>query len=208
MSPIASASPGAVLRASRSSPSRGSSGGSSDLFVPDLSLRCIEVVLERATDESVGRYARQHLFRPLDIARRWMPDSQKWGPRRRPLNLITRDLAKLGLLYQNGGRWNGRQVVPESWVAESLRPHVKFADGALGYRWCLKTLRAGDRNWQTFAAIGRYGHSVIVVPEVELVAVVIDTRMTRPPDAFQLIAHHILPNFPRADKAFAGSVRE
>lgn len=182
-------------------------GNSADLS-RDLSLRCMERVLERATDESIGVYAQRHLFRPLRILRLWTPDSESWGPRRHPLNLAPRDLAKLGLLYHNKGKWQGRQVVPRSWVAASLRSHVEFADAALGYRWCLKTLKVGDTPFEAFAAIGRFGHTMITVPEADLVAVVIDTRASEPPDAFELVEQHLLPNFPPVQEAIAASRRD
>ena len=46
--------------------------------------------------------------------------------------MSTRDLARFALLFLDGGRWNGEQIIPESWVRESTTPHSD-ADHGLGY---------------------------------------------------------------------------
>ena len=81
------------------------------------------------------------------------------------------DYARLGELYRNHGRWNGRQIVPEAWVAASIRadaPHLQpgrpiLADHPLdlgyGYQWWLP---AGDLG--EFSAMGIYNQLVFVDP--------------------------------------------
>jgi CubicO group peptidase (beta-lactamase class C family) len=54
--------------------------------------------------------------------------------------LRPRDLLKFGQLYLDRGRWNGAQIIPESWVKESLTPRVTVgADMKYGYQWWLLT---------------------------------------------------------------------
>ncbi|MEU8125087.1 serine hydrolase [Spirillospora sp. NPDC049024] len=74
-----------------------------------------------------------------------------------------RDFARFGLLYLNGGRANGRQVVPASWVAESTRPSAPFNQG-YGLQWWLG--EDGD-----FSANGLGGQLIWVSPRYGVVIV-------------------------------------
>jgi CubicO group peptidase (beta-lactamase class C family) len=104
-------------------------------------------LLERATGSSLDRLARTRLFEPLGITDcEWMGDL--WG---RPmayagLRLKPRDLLRIGQMMPDHGRWQGRQIVPAEWVAESIRPHIATSSGAgtgYGYFWW-----TGDIDWQ------------------------------------------------------------
>ncbi|WP_026406159.1 serine hydrolase domain-containing protein [Actinomadura rifamycini] len=74
-----------------------------------------------------------------------------------------RDFARFGLLYLNGGRANGRQVVPESWVERSTSPSASFNRG-YGFQWWLED--DGD-----FSANGLGGQRIWVSPEYGVVIV-------------------------------------
>jgi CubicO group peptidase (beta-lactamase class C family) len=95
----------------------------------------------------------------------WSRLSTSW------FRLTPPDMMKFGQLYLNGGRWQGRQVVPEAWVRESTRSHVATelteAEG-YGYEWWTTTA-AGDA---AFCAIGYGGQLIFVVPARQLVVVV------------------------------------
>ena len=43
-------------------------------------------------------------------------------------NMTTRDFARFGLLYLRGGEWDGRPIVPTSWVDESRVPAATDAE--------------------------------------------------------------------------------
>jgi CubicO group peptidase (beta-lactamase class C family) len=77
------------------------------------------------------------------------------------------DMARLGLLYLRGGNWQGRQIIPASWVKESTTSHVdtgrsRFSAG-YGYMWWV-----GDDG---YAAFGNYGQRLFVMPSRNLVIV-------------------------------------
>ncbi|TDC55811.1 class A beta-lactamase-related serine hydrolase [Actinomadura sp. KC345] len=74
-----------------------------------------------------------------------------------------RDFARFGLLYKNGGRANGRQVVPASWVERSTRPSAPFNQG-YGFQWWLG--EDGD-----FSANGLGGQLIWVSPRYDVVIV-------------------------------------
>jgi CubicO group peptidase (beta-lactamase class C family) len=75
------------------------------------------------------------------------------------------DMAKIGWLYLNKGRWDNKQMVPSAWVEVSTRGHI---DATLydyyGYQWWVDS--AGY-----YMAVGYKGQRIFVVPEKNLVAV-------------------------------------
>ena len=103
---------------------------------------CVSFLLSAILQESTGTnalaFAREHLFGPLGIHEVDWPSSPQgitlgWGGMRmKPL-----DMAKIGFLYLNKGVWEGKQVVPSSWVEASTREQIKagtLSDG-YGYQW-------------------------------------------------------------------------
>jgi CubicO group peptidase (beta-lactamase class C family) len=134
-------------------------------------------VLERATGRTVPDFAREALFAPLGIDKvTWLHSplglTQTGGGTR----FRSRDLLKLGQLYLDGGRWHGRQVVPEAWVAASTAAHVQATEtDTYGYLWWRRDFTAGERKFPTFYMSGNGGNKVVVVPSAKLVAVITST---------------------------------
>src|SRR4030095_7718694 len=87
--------------------------------------RC--AVLDRPTKSSLEDYARTKLFEPLGITDvEWVGDLAGMPAAASGLRLRPRDAAKFGSLYLNGGKWNGKQVIPATWVDLSTRRHFRF----------------------------------------------------------------------------------
>ena len=135
-------------------------------------------LLERATHQSVPEFARAALFAPLGITQvKWQ--FQPLGPAMTGggLQLSSRDLAKLGQLYLNGGWWDGRRVISAEWVARSVRAHAQAReDTDYGYLWWLPRYQAGGREYRAFAMFGTGGNKVFVFPQEELVVVITTTN--------------------------------
>jgi CubicO group peptidase (beta-lactamase class C family) len=137
----------------------------------------LAAVIERATKMRLDDYAEQALFRPLGITRyEWLKDATGTPIAASGLRLLPRDAAKLGLLYLQKGRWNGAQIVPESWVEASLSPHANisprpFGFQRYGYQWWLGTARVNDAAVPFAAAVGWGGQRILIVPSMDLVAV-------------------------------------
>lgn len=79
--------------------------------------------------------------------------------------MSARDMARFGLLYLRQGRWENREVVPSSWVAESTRAHSGDEREGYGYLWWIQHRIGG------FAARGGDAQMILVVPERQLVFV-------------------------------------
>ncbi len=157
----------------------------------------LSAIVADATGVSTLAFARARLFGPLGIASAkapepvfvahpsqatvkayqrapvaWPTDPQGYQLGFSGLKLPSRDLAKIGYLYLNGGRWGTTQVVPAGYVAASTRPHSTPppngpAEG-YGYQWWV-TSQAGHAS---FLAVGFGGQRIRVVPDLDLVVVI------------------------------------
>ncbi len=127
----------------------------------DAGAQLLSPILEQATGQRLLDYARTRLFDPLDIDTRavgfaWPTDPQGHAVGWSLLKLRPRDLATLGQLFLDDGVFEGRQVLPATWVEESS-----------GYMWWLR--RTDDD--LAYAVIGYGGQVVEVVPSLDLVVV-------------------------------------
>lgn len=131
----------------------------------------VSAVLTEATGRTALDYAREHLAGPLGITiHSWQGSPEGYSFGGNSVRMTPRDLARLGQLYLQEGRWNGRQVVPADWVRRSTRRHAEgwpHRYGAYGYLWWLPP----DDPWDSFAAIGYGGQFLYVVPELDMLLV-------------------------------------
>jgi hypothetical protein len=51
------------------------------------------------------------------------------------IHLRSRDMLKLGILFEDGGRWHGRQIISEWWVSISTAEHSQVDNVSYGYFW-------------------------------------------------------------------------
>src|SRR5438477_5263692 len=135
-------------------------------------------LLQRATGQRVPDFAQAVLFKPLGIETvKWQYQPLGAAMTGGGLQLRSRDLLKLGQLYLNGGRWQGRQLISEAWVRRSVSPHANAReDTDYGYLWWLQTFHVGGRNIPTYGMYGTGGNKVYVLPEQGVVVVVTTTN--------------------------------
>jgi CubicO group peptidase (beta-lactamase class C family) len=124
-------------------------------------------VIHSATGSSTLDFATENLFGPLGITNviwgRDMGTTYKGGF---DLQLTPRDMAKFGLLYLNGGLWDGRQIVSSSWVETSTSSLTRLNDDqGYGYQWWTMP-EVG-----VFHASGLYGQGIFVSPDEDIVFV-------------------------------------
>jgi CubicO group peptidase (beta-lactamase class C family) len=143
-------------------------------------------VIERATKTPIEDYARTKLFDPLGITDvEWLGDLAGMPAAASGMRLRARDLAKFGSLYLHGGKWNGKQVLPQEWVSRSTRRQFRFrpragpdAKGEFGYSYfwwynCYPT-QAGLIEART--AVGNGNQRVFVMPELDMVVTIFAGR--------------------------------
>ncbi|HMD38716.1 MAG TPA: serine hydrolase [Candidatus Acidoferrum sp.] len=128
-------------------------------------------IFKKATGKNVDDYAAEHLFKPLGMRYFWkhtptgLPDTEGG------LYLSAHDVAKLGQLYLKGGMWEGKEIVSDSWIKDSVSGHMTAGDNwKYGYLWWLQSFGSApdDVAWE---ARGFGGQQLIVVPAYDMVAV-------------------------------------
>ncbi len=129
----------------------------------------MSVILSRVGGQSLLALCEKHLFRPLGMgAVQWKqgPDGHYFGGSQ--LFMTPRDMARIGLLFLNGGRWDGNQVVPGDWVRDSTSDHMAgiAADAGYGFWWWrIPTMD------DAYMASGWGGQGIYVFPRHNMVAV-------------------------------------
>lgn len=133
--------------------------------------------LAKAVGQRIDLYAGEKLFGPLGINDfEWLCFTGSAEVAAfSALRLRPRDLAKLGQLVADDGRWKGRQVVPAWWIGDSTKPHVNAEGPAAmfyGYQWWLGRSLLNGHEFKWTAGYGSGGQRLFVVPGLDLVVVV------------------------------------
>jgi CubicO group peptidase (beta-lactamase class C family) len=130
----------------------------------------LSIILSQTTGTNALAFARRELFGPLGIQDISWPADPKgnnhgWGD----LQLRPRDMAKLGQLFLQRGRWGERQLISESWIEAATQKHVEHTVNKdhYGYAWWVK----GEDYPGMFEAVGRGGQRINVWPAKEMVLV-------------------------------------
>lgn len=180
----------------------------------NCSAHLLSVILTKSTGKSAREFANEYLFKPLDIKpvednpdqtfdyeglfgkqlKGWAKDPMGYSTGGWGLKLTTRDLAKFGVLYINGGIYNHQQIVPKDWIQAStigipLEKEINVSFTHYGYLWCIY------RSEKLFAymALGDGGNMICCIPEKEIVVAVTSKNMRKAHDRWDLIVDYILP---------------
>lgn len=139
------------------------SGGNSHL---------LSAILSKVTGKSAHAYAREKLFGPLAIDDvLWRADPQGVSGGGAGLYLQPRDMAKIGYLWLRGGVWEGKQILPASWIEGVRAANVEIPES-----WA-RDLRYGRQFWMmpgrdVWMAVGTHRQLIVVMPKLDIVAVV------------------------------------
>jgi CubicO group peptidase (beta-lactamase class C family) len=160
-------------------------------------------LIERGSGQALPDFARQRLFDPLGIGpTEWFISDDGEAAAASGLRLTPRDLARIGQLVLDGGRWEGRQVVPADWLARSFAPAIAMGEGrAYGYHWYLGRFGSSDKGgW--VAAFGNGGQRLYLFPGLDLIVVVTAGNYNRPDQGtppVTLVRDIVLPSLAAAD---------
>ncbi len=160
----------------------------------------LAAIVEKKTGQHLIDYLKPRLFKPLGIEDEDWEDSPQgidvggWG-----LRLRTEGMAKMGQLYLQHGKWDGKQVLPAEWVADATASYnsegpvwarnmpTDSSDWKQGYGYLFWRCRH-----HAFRADGAYGQLIVVMPDEDAVlAVTCETHDMQ--DEVNLIWDHLLP---------------
>jgi len=143
-----------------------------------INTHVLGMILVRTTGQSIASYFKEKLWDPIGAEHDayWLKDEKDMEMALGGLNATLRDYAKVGRLFLNRGNWNGKQLVPESWVTESLtmdKEHVTpssknsaHPDSGYGYQWWIPPGDDGE-----FWARGVFNQYIYVNPTTNTVIV-------------------------------------
>ena len=136
----------------------------------------VGVMLSTALGLPLEDYADEYLFRPLGIVRGdWMRSPQGEVNGGSGLELLPRDMAKLGHLLMQQGRWEGAQIVKSSYARDATTyqsPGESVTGGAIGVAYGFQWWITNATGYEAFFALGFGGQYIYVVPALDLVVVV------------------------------------
>ena len=157
-------------------------------------------MVHTTSEINLDAFSREYLFDPLGIT------SYKWEKIRGDivfasggLYLRPRDLAKIGSLYLNLGKWKDQQIISQDWIEASIHSYISTRflpiSTGYGYQWWLGTFRSGDRTFNCFLAAGWGEQYMFIFPDQNLIVVIncgyyLNTTTVSP---FNLVNYFILP---------------
>jgi hypothetical protein len=140
----------------------------------------LSALITKKTGQSALDFAKRELFEPLGIkSAEWgSVDAQGVIDGQAGLFLSPHDMARIGYLYLHNGMWEGRQIIPPSWVDRAKAGPVKATSGFhYGNLWW------SDPEKGAFMARGRYSQLILVIPKLDVVAVMTGIRRGNDPTA-------------------------
>lgn len=132
-------------------------------------IHLLSPILQQATGMTALEFARQNLFEPLGIEDfMWEQDPQGYYDGWGDLSLNPHDMAKIGLLFLQKGRWDGEQIISRRWVEEATKVQTATPEGEdpYGFGWWMDTGIPG-----VYRADGRGGQYIFVLPDWNMVVV-------------------------------------
>ena len=127
-----------------------------DSVYTDAAYYLLARVVEKRVGMSMDTFLWKRLFTPLafrEVAWSRCPLGHAMGAT--GLYVRTDDVVKLGALYLNGGKWNGKQIISEEWVQTALERGYELQKTGFG---------------ESYGKGGMFGQMLLVVPEKNLVA--------------------------------------
>jgi CubicO group peptidase (beta-lactamase class C family) len=168
-----------------------------------LDVELLAGVLHRATGLQADELAARHLFAPLGITE-WdweLGKTEGYPSLAGTLHLRPLDMAKIGQLVLDGGRWRGEPLISEAWIEESTAPLVATGRQSqkYGYLWWRLPAPLDAGSHPVLVASGWGSQFIHVVPALEAVIVTTGGNQLngRNYDVGKVLLRHLVPGVER-----------
>jgi CubicO group peptidase (beta-lactamase class C family) len=171
-------------------------------FYNSGTVNLLGAVLNQKTGIPLAEYAAENLFKPLGITDyRWQsfPHAPELAIASSLLYLRPRDMAKIGQLFLQQGKWKGKQVVSANWVKQSTDESVQvqidygpgFQNTGYGYLWWRGKFASG--NTDVYYSAGFGGQFIFIMPSIYTVVVMTGSNYDHSyDDMFEIVNTYIL----------------
>ena len=161
-------------------PKRGSHKHGTYFFCNNFDANALGTIFMQETGMSIGEFMEEYLAKPLGmqdftkdnviIGDPWFFPKKKSLHKQYYIYMSTRDLARIGAMVANNGKWGDKQVVPKNWIKESTTEYSHIKDShnrydGVGYQWFL------DSRTKTIWADGYGERFLIIHPEKKITLV-------------------------------------
>ena len=133
----------------------------------------LSAIVQKVTGMTVVDYLRPRLFEPLGFKDpKWITSPQGITVGAYGLSVRTEEIARFGILYLQKGTWNGKQLLPASWVEQATSMQTSngsapTSDWDQGYGYQFWRSR-----YNSFRSDGAFGQYCMVIPELDAVVVI------------------------------------
>ena len=162
-------------------------------------------ILKNATGMDVGEFSKKYLFEPLGVdSACWYQFNNGVFATDGSLYITPRDMLKFGVTYLNGGRWNGQEILPESWVSKSAEIYINnmginipiedSGENGYGYLWWVSQLDFKGSKTKMYRANGWGGQVIMVFPDLGMVVAFTSGNYASESKLFKVIKNYVLPS--------------
>jgi len=172
-------------------PERGTKTPGSYWLYSNWDFNAAGYIFEQESGKDIYKEVEKQLVRPLHM-QDWTKSLQKKSGDSTvsqflayPMYFSTRDMARIGLLMLNKGKWNNKQIIEESWIAEMTKPRTAWnevkenvpllkdspVELGYGFMWWLWENNNSENFKGAYSALGAFGQSITVFPNIDVVVV-------------------------------------
>ncbi|WP_141771608.1 serine hydrolase [Bacillus sp. 491mf] len=154
----------------------------------------LSYILQLATEMTTAAFAEKYLFEPLHITNyEWQQDPQGIFVGGFGMKMKPKDMLKIGLLCLQNGYWNEQQLVSSNWIEQSHQKQFTTYKhiGAYGFHWWVLDRDIFNVPYHTYFAMGYGGQYILIVPQLELTAVITSQMPKRGLVPLKLFVKHL-----------------